>query len=494
MEGLATAHATARRDADHSPAPGARARWEARTVWAALAIDTGAVTLSLVAAYVASDRPFDEIAARDADTLGPIVAVVFVVALWFVALVFTGAYDVRTLGAGSEQYRRVAVAGLRVLAMIAIAALVGGLDVDARAVVAFVVMAVAVDLVGRYVLSKRLQRSRARGRFTRRTLVVGTEDEAAELISHLRRAPYAGFEVVAACIGPAALGAPITGIDVAVVGGPDDVLEVIGPAGVDTVAVAGSRGMSSDALRRLAWRLEGSGVDLVVAPAITDVAGPRISVQPVGGLPLLFVDEPELSGAQRLLKAAFDRVAAAALLVLLAPLFAGIALAVRLGGRPVVFRQTRIGQDGRPFVIRKFRTMVTDAEAQLAGLTARNDGDGFLFKLREDPRVTTVGRWLRRHSLDELPQLWNVFTGSMSIVGPRPPLPSEVARYGTDAHRRLLVKPGLTGLWQVSGRSELSWEESVRLDLFYVENWSPALDAQILWRTVPAVVRGRGAY
>lgn len=224
-----------------------------------------------------------------------------------------------------------------------------------------------------------------------------------------------------------------------------------------------------------------------------DVAGPRTMIRPAAGLPLLHVEHPELGGARKLVKNVFDRLVAAALLVLLAPLLVGLAVAVRVTSPgPALFRQTRVGRDGKLFTILKFRTMRRGSEQQK--ITLVSDRDGVLFKIRNDPRVTPLGTRMRRTSLDELPQLINVVRGHMSLVGPRPPLPEEVARYGDDVRRRLLVRPGMTGLWQVSGRSDLSWEESVRLDLRYVENWSLTLDLQILWKTWSAVARGQGAY
>ena len=245
----------------------------------------------------------------------------------------------------------------------------------------------------------------------------------------------------------------------------------------------------------MAWRLEGTGVDLIVAPAVTEVAGPRIVVRPVAGIPLLHVEEPSLSGRARFTKNVFDRLFATLVLVLLSPLLLLLGILVRVTSHgPMLFRQTHVGRDGREFRMLKFRTMVVGAEEQLEALRTHVDPDDVLFKLPDDPRLTRVGKWLRRHSLDELPQLWNVLVGDMSVVGPRPPLPSEVAKYADDARRRLLVKPGLTGLWQVSGRADLSWDDAVRLDLYYVENWSWVLDTLILVRTVPAVVKGRGAY
>ena len=253
--------------------------------------------------------------------------------------------------------------------------------------------------------------------------------------------------------------------------------------------------MDGSALRMLSWSLARSGIDLLVASALIDVAGPRIAIRSVCGLPLLHVDEPQLAGGRRVAKALFDRLAALVALIALLPLLIAIWLAIRFTSPgPAIFRQTRAGWHGREFRMWKFRTMVRGAEALRPGLDALNrHGTGELFKISADPRITPVGRWLRRTSLDELPQLVNVLRGQMSLVGPRP-LPVTDRRYEGEARRRLFVKPGLTGLWQINGRSDLDWEESVRLDLRYVEQWSLALDALIIWKTVFAVVKGRGAY
>jgi exopolysaccharide biosynthesis polyprenyl glycosylphosphotransferase len=265
--------------------------------------------------------------------------------------------------------------------------------------------------------------------------------------------------------------------------------------GADVVAVLSCPEMDGTRLRELAWELEKTGTDLCVAPALLDVAGPRTTIRPVAGLPLLHMDHPEFTGIRRVIKAMFDRTAAATALLFLSPLFIAIIAIIRLSDRgPGLFRQVRVGQDGRAFTVYKFRTMVVDAEERKSLLAGLNDSDGVLFKMRRDPRVTAVGAWLRRYSLDELPQLLNVLIGDMSLVGPRPALPQEAALYGDHVRRRLVVKPGITGLWQVNGRSDLSWDESVRLDLRYVENWSFILDLQILWKTTSAVLRGSGAY
>jgi exopolysaccharide biosynthesis polyprenyl glycosylphosphotransferase len=264
---------------------------------------------------------------------------------------------------------------------------------------------------------------------------------------------------------------------------------------VDTVAVLPCPELDGPALRRLGWELEDTQAELLLAPAVTEIVGPRVRIRPVSGLPLLHMERPELRGVRRLTKEAFDRVSAAVGVLLLSPILVGIALAVKASSRgPVLFRQERVGRDGRTFSMLKFRSMVVGADRMADRLAGDSDGNGVLFKKRADPRVTRVGRVLRRYSLDELPQLFNVLRGDMSLVGPRPPLQREVEQYGRDMHRRFLVKPGLTGLWQVSGRSDLSWDDSVRIDVRYVENWSLAFDFMILWKTAGAVVRGSGAY
>jgi len=273
-----------------------------------------------------------------------------------------------------------------------------------------------------------------------------------------------------------------------------DILTLVREVGADTIAVCGSVSAEPGELRRLAWQLEGTGLDLVVAPQLTDIAGPRVHIRPVEGLPLLHVEEPTLSGISWLAKTFMDRVAAAIGLTVLLPLFAAVAIAIRLSDKgPVFFRQPRVGREGKTFEVWKFRTMYEDAEERLAALVDQNDSDGLLFKIKDDPRVFPVGRFLRASSIDELPQLINVLIGEMSLVGPRP-LPADDGDFLGDVRRRLLVRPGITGLWQVSGRSDLSWDDAVRLDLYYVDNWSLAFDLSILWRTVGVVLARKGAY
>ena len=312
-------------------------------------------------------------------------------------------------------------------------------------------------------------------------------------VAELHRDRYHGLTVVGACVARPGECDDVAGVPV--YGGLDDIMAAVKAFGADTVAVLACPEMDGLRLRSLAWELEKTGTDLCVSPALLDVAGPRTTIRPTAGLTLLHVDHPQLSGFRLVLKGLFDRCAAAAALILLAPLMGILAAAIWLSDRgPVLFKQVRVGKDGNAFRIYKFRTMVVDAEQRRAQLLASNDFNSVLFKLRKDPRVTPVGARLRRWSIDELPQLVNVFLGHMSLVGPRPALPDEAARYTEHVLRRLVVKPGLTGLWQVNGRSDLSWDESVRLDLRYVENWSFALDLQILWKTIAVIVRGPGAY
>jgi exopolysaccharide biosynthesis polyprenyl glycosylphosphotransferase len=414
-------------------------------------------------------------------------------AIWSASIALEGGYEPRFFGAGSDEFRRVLNAALSLAACVAIVSYVFKADV-ARGYVAIALPCTAgFSLVGRYALRKRLHFQRARGLCMQRVVAVGHAPAVADLVATLSRDKYNGLSVVGACLAGRTMLHEIAGVPV--FGGLGSVSVAVDALGADTVAVLACPEMNGMRLRELAWALEETGTDLCVAPALLDVAGPRTTIRPVAGLPLLQVDHPEFAGSKQVIKGVFDRLAAGLALIVLAPLFIVIATAIRLDDHgPVFFRQTRVGRDGRKFRIFKFRTMVVDAERRKLQLQSLNEGAGLLFKMREDPRITKVGAKLRRWSLDELPQLFNVLICDMSMVGPRPALPQEVARYGDHMRRRLVVKPGLTGLWQVSGRSGLSWEEAFRLDLRYVDNWSIMLDLQILWKTWSAVIHGSGAY
>ncbi|MEU0769390.1 sugar transferase [Streptomyces albogriseolus] len=411
------------------------------------------------------------------------------------ALAVSRSWAPTVLGQGAEEFRRLG----RSLFMATVVLALGGIALTSRNIKLWIFVAVPaialVTMTMRYLLRLWLHRQRKEGRCLRPVLAAGSPDTVRDLIARTRKYPHLGWRVDAVCTtdGPGLDGGRLDGVPV--VGRLADVADHVRRDGYRVVAVTPDPHWSPDRLQRLSWNLEGSDAEMVVAPVLMEVAGPRLHVDAVLGIPLLRVSMPPFTGGRRAVKGVVDRLGATVLLVLFAPLMLLVALLVATDSRGGVFyRQRRVGKDGLEFTILKFRTMVPDADRARAALTGLNEGAGPLFKMRRDPRVTRIGAVLRRYSLDELPQLFNVLTGSMSLVGPRPPLPEECASYGPDIRRRLKVKPGLTGLWQISGRSDLSWEEAVRLDLRYVEDWSLALDTVILWKTLRAVIQGQGAY
>lgn len=414
--------------------------------------------------------------------------------VWVASVALAKGYEPRFFGAGPDEFRSILRSGVALTAVVAVASYATKSEIARGFVVLAIPVTVLLALLLRYALRRDLSRHRYKGRCMRRVLVVGRKGPAATLSEHLEKRPSDGFRVVATCLprGDARRAGPDGGAD-----GLDDadIMAAVDRHEVDVVAVTTDPELAGKSLRRLSWALEQRGVELIVSPGIIEVAGPRISVRPVAGLSLLHLERPSVSGGPHLLKSVFDKTVVLVMILLALPVLLAVAVAVRVTSRgPVLFSQRRMGRAGNEFTMLKFRSMYVDAEARLVELRALSDGNEMLFKMRHDPRVTPLGRLLRRFSLDELPQLFNVLRGDMSLVGPRPPLPQEVARYAADDTRRLLVKPGLTGLWQVSGRSDLSWEESVRLDLRYVDNWSMTLDLLILWKTARAVIRGSGAY
>jgi len=412
---------------------------------------------------------------------------------WIGAVWLAGGYDVRFIGTGSDEFRKVLNAGVGLTAAIALFSYAINIELSRGYLLIALPSATAFDLITRFTLRKRLHHQRAIGRCLLSVVAVGHEAAVTDLVRELGRDRYHGLTVVGACVADPSQCDEIGGVPV--YGGLDDVTAAVRAFGADTVAVLACPEMDGVKLRALAWELEKTNTDLCLSPALLDVAGPRTTIRPTAGLTLLHVDHPQLSGFRLVIKDLFDRSVAAAALILLFPVLAVLGMMIWLHDRgPALFTQTRVGKDGHTFRIYKFRTMVVDAEQIRAQLQASNELDGVLFKLRRDPRVTAIGAVLRRWSIDEIPQLINVFLGDMSLVGPRPALPSEAAQYADHVRRRLVVKPGLTGLWQVNGRSDLSWEESVRLDLRYVENWSFVLDLQIVWKTISVMIRGSGAY
>jgi exopolysaccharide biosynthesis polyprenyl glycosylphosphotransferase len=469
--------------------------WDRAHAWLLVAIDVGAISVAVLVAIslglVSVEQSFR---AGDDIALDRVLTDLFVVLGWPGMLAASGAYERRSLGYGPEEYRVVVLAAGRLLSLLAIAVFLFDAPIHADFVLTVLGIGMLGSLIGRRIARKALHRRRADGHDTRRVLAVGSPASVASLVEALARIAYSGLRVVGAVVPEHSVVDGLLPADVPVLGHPAELLRAMADAEADAVAIADSSTLDGGAVRRLAWSLEGMNIDLLVVPTITDVAGPRVVVRSVGAVPLLYVEEPELTGPNRFAKAVFDRLAALFALLLTGPVLLGLALAIRAtSAGPALFRQHRVGLDGQPFSIVKLRTMYIDADARKAELT-EVVGAPMLFKMVDDPRVTPLGRFLRRWSIDELPQLWNVLRGDMSLVGPRPGLPDEVARYEEEVTRRLLVRPGITGLWQVSGRADLPWEESVRLDLFYVDNWSLALDVQILFRTVAAVVRGEGAY
>jgi exopolysaccharide biosynthesis polyprenyl glycosylphosphotransferase len=412
-------------------------------------------------------------------------------ALFLLVVAFGRGYDRKTLGDGPVEFQAVLRGGLGSAAIVAFGSVALAVPLPRLEVASTVVLLSVGTAIGRHALRRSLHARRSRGVAMSRTLVVGDATSVHDLIHDLRGATYHGYQVIGVCLPAITDQPPQDGVPT--LGALADIPQVAYDHQVDVVIVSGSE-LAGGALRRLSWALGRAGVDLVVAPGLVEVLGPRVHLRPTAGLSLLEVETA--SPRRRMLaKAALDRTLGMAILLAASPVIAFAAVAVRLTSRgPAFFRQRRIGVDGREFTMWKLRSMYVDAEARRSALLARSDRDGLMFKMHDDPRITRIGRLMRRYSIDELPQLWNVVRGDMSLVGPRPPLPAEVDEYHDAVYRRLRVRPGLTGLWQVSGRADLSWEESIRLDLRYVDNWSVAMDLMILWKTGRAVFGGSGAY
>ncbi|MET0694086.1 MAG: sugar transferase [Propionibacteriaceae bacterium] len=461
--------------------------WSRRYVRGLVALD---VVVGIIAVYFGSMLP-------RALTLDGAAHALLVLAgglAWPLGVSFARGYERSKIGVGGDEMR----APLRAAVFLIAAGSVASVMFDTHGLSALVVLGTPIAAFGsigvRFSARKLLHRQQRQGRNVRKVIIVGSAYAAADLSTVLNREVHAGMQVLGVCVPRVdAIRAQEAGL--VVLGDLDQVPELIRAHGADAVAVTGGEATRHNYLRELSWALEGAGVELLVHPGLIEVAGPRMHIRPYVGLPLLHVEQPHFTGWRRFIKRAADIVLTSVGLIVTSPVLLGIAAAVKLNdGGPVIFRQTRVGLDGSTFTMLKFRSMHTNAEARLAELRAQNPNIGTMFKLADDPRITRVGRLLRKFSLDELPQLFNVLGGSMSLVGPRPPLQSEVDEYEDHARRRLLVTPGLTGLWQVSGRSLLSWEETVRLDLRYIENWTLTLDLLIIWKTFFAVLAKRGAF
>ena len=477
------------------PAP--TTRWAQRYRLRLAVTDLAVVAIAIAVAYVVRFGIDDSLTLSNEWAATNASVSLLVGIAWLIALAAYRTRDRRIVGFGTTEYRRVVGASAIAFGLLGIGFLVSEVDIARGYFVLAMPIGLAGLLVDRWLWRKWLMAARRQDRFVSRAVVVGDADAVRYVVKQINASSGSSYRVVGAAVDGVATGAvPVQNEPVPIISGLDDVAAAARAQGADVVIVAGQpRDASDDYIRTLSWDLEGTATELVLASRLVDVAGPRIHFRPVEGLPLIHVEIPQFEGGKHILKRAFDVVVSGTALLALLPFFLVIGLLVKLeDGGPVLFSQERIGRKGSRFRMLKFRSMVVDAEAVLETLSARSEGNGILFKMKNDPRVTRVGAVIRKYSLDEFPQLWNVFCGDMSLVGPRPPLEREVAQYEQHVHRRLYIKPGLTGMWQIGGRSNLSWDESVRLDLYYVENWSITGDVIIIWRTFRELVHPTGAY
>jgi exopolysaccharide biosynthesis polyprenyl glycosylphosphotransferase len=402
---------------------------------------------------------------------------------WFFFLWFNGSRDTNILGFGADEYKKLINATLLSFTSVAFVSYIFKLEISRLFVLSVFPFGLLVLFIARRILRRRLLRARNQGRYLSRVLLLhsGSSDPVEQ---RLALAQHAGFNVVHKIVTAENL--------------KFEVKEIVSNAlnnNCDQIMVGQSAVISAAELRKLGWALEKTNIDLIVAPAVTEIAGPRLKVSNVEGLPLLHLEQPIFSGASRVTKRVLDLTLSVVGLIVISPFLLIVAILIKSFDRgSVLYTQKRIGQNNKEFSVYKFRTMYEGSHEQRAQIMAETNKDPRLAKDPQDPRITKPGLFLRRWSIDEIPQIINVLKGEMSLVGPRPPLAEEVNQYEKSETRRLLVKPGLTGLWQVSGRSELDWEDAVRLDLYYVENWSLTLDILIIIRTAAAVWRGEGAY
>lgn len=420
---------------------------------------------------------------------------IFIGLLWLVFIDLYAARDHKNIGAGTIEYKRVADATIRLFGLLAIAAFLLQAELGRGYFLTALPLGLVLLLASRWGWRQWLRRRQREGKYLSRALLIGQRGKSAHVAQTIKRDGSTGIIAVGALTR---LGSKSKGIidGVPVVGTYAEVLKVIDEMQIQVVLITGADDLAAEDMRKLGWDLEERNVELIVAPALTDVAGPRIHARPVAGLPLIHVEFPEFEGRKQTAKRLFDIIGSSLILLISSPALIAVALGVKFSSPgPIFYQQERVGLRGEPFGMLKFRSMVQGADDQLASLLdAQGTSDKPLFKVMNDPRITPIGRFIRKYSLDEFPQLINVFLGHMSLVGPRPQRAAEVELYDDAAHRRLFMKPGMSGLWQVSGRSKLSWEDAIRLDLYYVENWSITGDVVILWRTIWAVVAADGAH
>ncbi|WP_162599896.1 sugar transferase [Nocardioides solisilvae] len=457
-----------------------------------LLVDALLISLVLVSAAVFRDHVtwgIDSNITNEVTWLAPLIAMG-----WLGGIAFLGGYRPEVFDTGLDEYKRVSRGTLMAAAVVGIGCYLFKYDLSRGFFVLAFGCGVVVLLLGRFLLRHVAYALRKRGHLHHKVVIAGSRSHADELALNLTREKRLGYRVIGA-VTPAYDMNETTRSGITVFGDIEDLAQIAIESGSDVVFIAGGAFGTATQLKELAWALENHDIQLVVAPSLTDVSGERIRFRPVAGLPLIHVDGPRGHLATRSGKRAFDFFGSLMLILALSPVLLFAALRVKLhDGGPVFFSQTRIGKDGVPFQCLKFRTMVVDAEALVAKLQEEQGAQALLFKMKDDPRITKPGKWLRRFSVDEVPQLFNVLRGDMSLIGPRPQVQREVDLYEGGMIRRLRVRPGMTGLWQVSGRSDLTAQEAMRLDLYYVDNWSMVQDLSILARTVKAVFGSDGAY
>jgi len=409
--------------------------------------------------------------------------------LWIALLVVRGSYDRRVIGLGSEEVRRAVSATLLLFAIVA------GLSYLIRADIsrayAFISLPLGLLLIAfaRFRWRQWLYRERKLGRFLLKIIVIGSPRTSQILADKLNQESYAGFQVVDQIDLPKNHES-----DSEFEGWLNIVDAAISRNDASAIAIDPGDNAPHEVIRQLSWRIEGRNIDLLISPGSLDVAGPRLSVRPAAGLPLLHLEEAVLSRSQRASKRSLDIVGSIFAITVFSPVMLISALAVRFTSRgPVIYKQVRVGRAGETFTMLKFRTMHAQADSQINELREKHELNSPMFKLEHDPRITKVGGFLRKWSIDETPQFFNVLGGSMSLVGPRPHPLDDVNRYEIEAFRRLALKPGMTGLWQVKGRSDLSWEQALQLDLYYVEKWSLESDLFLIAKTAKAVILRSGA-
>lgn len=477
-----------------------RRSWSKKLKYLVVATDTIALTAAFLLAHIIKFRFTNPtMDGRNEIDITYISVSVILIIVWVGILGLAGSRKLRVLGEGSNEFNIITRSSIYLFAFIVTFSYLTEIDIARRYLVFALLLGWLFIIINRLFIRNLIVKYRYKGRMLTQLMIVGEQPASEHLIKLLKQKKQVGLNPVAVHISATTTKNNSTVIPEQIITGygdsPKKIISEVEKNNIQALIVTDGHQMTPETLRELGWELALRDVALMLAPATTDIAGPRIHMTPMNGFPLIHVSTPRLDGLSGVLKRSIDVIASGLGLLVISPLLLVIGLIVKKDGGPAFYSQERIGKNGVPFKMWKFRSMVTNADELKAQLIAEHGGgDALLFKMKDDPRITPIGKFIRRYSIDELPQLWNVFIGDMSLVGPRPQVQDEVNQYTKEAYRRLLVSPGLTGLWQVSGRSKLTWEEALRFDLYYVENWSLAGDIAILFRTVKAVVGKDGAY